>query len=372
MKIDHIHFFVEDARHDRDWFIQHMGWQQVGSAILSDRHVEILSYRHTYFVFSSPRDRHSPIGEYLRTHAPGVVDIAFAVTDLDRVMRHLGQIPPWVQDASSFVHAGQVHDDRLLSYAAIAPMMQQFSMNQEQPKPNLPTWTCIQGAGGVRHTILEKRWEQLSAYPVGVIDHLVLNVPKDELLAAVEFYRCLLDLQPQQSFAIQTRRSGLHSQVLYSAEGHFYFNINEPTSPNSQIQQFLDINQGAGIQHIALQSAPIVKTVAGLRDRGLPLLTVPLTYYHQLSDRLENCQGVSGQIPVEWQQIMEQKILVDWQPARPESLLLQIFSRPIFPKSLFFFEFIERRQAAQGFGEGNFLALYQAIESDLEQSQLKT
>ncbi|ESA32373.1 4-hydroxyphenylpyruvate dioxygenase [Leptolyngbya sp. Heron Island J] len=346
MKIDHIHFFVEDATCQRDWLVQHLGWTWVKQINCSDRTVEVLRYRDTVFVVSSPLTANSPVAEYLRQHPPGVADVAIEVPNLAATLHHL-DTPPKPQKT-------------------ISPLLSKLVSASQQQEPS--AWARIKGWGGLQHTLIERQPLAKSA-PTSVcpcvskgIDHIVLNVPTGELEAAVKFYQCLFKLEKQQSFNIQTIQSGLRSQVLFAPASQLYFNINEPTSASSQIQTFLDANRGAGIQHIALQSEPIVPTVRTLRQRGLPLLSVPLAYYDQLQQRLQ----LGAIAPVqhqEWQQIVEQQILIDWQPKQPESLLLQIFSHPIFQGNHFFFEFIERRQAVQGFGEGNFLALYKAIEA---------
>ena len=345
MKIDHIHFFVEDAARQRDWFMQYMGWTWVKQAILPDRTMEILRYRDTLFVLSSPRTSSSVVADYLHNHPAGVADVAISVDTLAATLDHL-ETPAQAQTTSS-------------------PVLSQLAGLRPSLGPSLSAWATIDGWGSLRHTLIErqrdKRSLQKSENKLTSIDHIVLNVPTGELQAAVKFYQHLFKLEKQQSFNIQTQQSGLRSQVLFSPSGQLYFNINEPTSANSQIQTFLDANRGAGIQHIALHSDPIVPTVRALRQQGLSLLSVPLTYYEQLQQRLQLQPAASIEYQ-EWQQIIEQQILLDWQPKQPKSLLLQIFSQPIFKENHFFFEFIERRQSVQGFGEGNFLALYKAIE----------
>lgn len=343
MKIDHIHFFVEDAVHQRDWFVQYLGWTPLKQATLPDRYLEILRYRDTFFVLSSPRTADGPVAEYLRTYAQGVADVAVEVSDLAATLSHLDTKPQ----------------------TALSPLLSQLVGLSQNATPS--AWASIVGWGGLRHTLIERPASKKSFQPSNTaaakgIDHIVLNVSAGELESAVEFYQRIFNLQKQQSFNIQTSQSGLCSQVLFAPVSQLYFNINEPTSASSQIQTFLDANHGAGIQHIALHSDPIVPTVTTLRQRGLSLLSVPLTYYKQLKQRLYQCLAAPVQ-PAEWQQIVAQQILLDWQPKQPESLLLQIFSRPIFQDNHFFFEFIERRRAVKGFGEGNFLALYKAIEA---------
>ncbi|MEA5465863.1 4-hydroxyphenylpyruvate dioxygenase family protein [Leptothoe sp. PORK10 BA2] len=368
MKIDHIHFFVEDAASQRDWFVQSLGWTWLKQATLPDRNLEILGHRDTLFLLSSPRRSDSPVAQYLRHHGPGVADVAVEVNDLAAVLRRLkmSDLQNSVQDISSPEDTRYPGPQTPNSAAPLCPILTQLIDLPPHRPPS--AWASIIGWGSLRHTLIQRlptqeQPAQKSLPPVSQgIDHIVLNVPTGELQAAASFYQQLFELQKQQQFNIQTDQSGLRSQVLFSPASQLYFNINEPTSVKSQIQAFLDANRGAGIQHIALHSQPLVPTITTLRQRGVPLLSVPITYYEQLQRRLRS-QPAPPVPPQEWQQIVEQQILIDWQPQQPQSLLLQIFSQPIFPDHHFFFEFIERRQAVQGFGEGNFLALYQAIEA---------
>ncbi|MEL7506589.1 MAG: VOC family protein [Cyanobacteria bacterium J06554_1] len=330
MKIDHIHFFVEDAAHQRNWFVTRLGWTFVKQATLLDRHLEVLRYRDTLFVLSSPRSSTSPVAQYLRTHGPGVADVAIEVENLAVILRRLEHHPNLKPQA-----LGCRQNQPKPTTAAV--LSQLASPNNNLGNAGNPplTWTTIAGWGGLCHTLIERRPLAASSPGGSGLDHIVLNVPMGELQAAVTFYQTLFELQKQQSFNIQTEQSGLGSQVLFDPASQLYFNINQPTSANSQIQTFLDANRGAGIQHIALHSEPIVPTVTALRRRGVPLLSVPLTYYNQLQRRLQ-ADRVDSVSPQEWQQIVKQQILIDWQPQKTRALLLQIFSQPIFQAPTFF------------------------------------
>ena len=224
----------------------------------------------------------------------------------------------------------------------------------------------IAGWGGLNHTLMTRNQEKIAEVEnslyraITAIDHLVLNVGVGELETAVNWYQKIFDFQPQQSFQIKTDRSGLHSQVMISPHGNIQLPINEPASPSSQIQEFLDVNRGAGIQHIALMIPDLVNAISRFRGAGLSFLSVPQNYYFQLQQRHKFSLSTE-----ELQAISDQEILVDWHEDAPlGELLLQIFSQPIFSEPTFFFEFIERRSLARGFGEGNFLALFQAIERE--------
>jgi 4-hydroxyphenylpyruvate dioxygenase len=343
LQIDHVHFYVENAQRWRDWFVYCLGFQVVNQGIfpsLSHHQkslhtcTEIVKSGSVYFLLSSPILPTSPVAEFLRQHPPGVADVAFAVDDVE-VLTAMA-----ISNGATILQP--VQDAGFCQYAKIA------------------AW------GGLHHTLITREKakigdrENLSHHDITAIDHLVLNVGVGELETAVNWYQKIFNFQTQQSFNIKTDRSGLHSQVMISPDGHVQIPINEPASPSSQIQEFLEVNRGAGIQHIALLIPNLVDAIARFRAAGLSFLSVPQNYYSQLQQRYKFSLS-----PQELQAIAHQEILVDWhEDAPPEQLLLQIFGQPIFPEPTFFFEFIERRSLAQGFGEGNFRTLFQAIERE--------
>ncbi|MEH2205922.1 MAG: 4-hydroxyphenylpyruvate dioxygenase [Nostoc sp.] len=353
MKIDHVHFYVEDAKVWRDWFVRHLGFQAVTDRSSSFHTcTEVVKNGSVCFFLSSPLLPTSPVAEFLRQYPPGVADVAFAVEDVEGAIalaqKHGATILQPIQErqeGTEFIKCGKIAAWGGLTHTlierslAICPSSFVTNTNDKEQITNDNTFTAI--------------------------DHIVLNVAVGELDRAVAWYEKILDFQPQQAFKIKTNRSALHSQVMVSRNGSVQLPINEPASKNSQIQEFLDVNRGPGIQHIALRTTNLVNAIAKFRASGLSLLSVPQTYYSQLKQR----PGITLS-PLELEAIAQQEILVDWQEdtlvegGNTAPLLLQIFTQPIFEQPTFFFEFIERRFQAQGFGEGNFRALFEAIESE--------
>ncbi|MEH2415833.1 4-hydroxyphenylpyruvate dioxygenase [Nostoc sp.] len=350
MKIDHVHFYVEDAKVWRDWFVHHLGFQAVADRITSFHTcTEVVESGTVCFFVSSPLLPTSPVAEFLRQYPPGVADVAFAVEDVEGA-----------------IALAQMHGATILQ-----PIQERQVGTAFLKCGKIAAW------GGLTHTLIQKslvfdkglmtndNGQMTKDNIFTAIDHIVLNVAVGELESAVAWYKNILDFQPQQAFKIKTDRSGLHSQVMVSRNGSVQLPINEPASSNSQIQEFLNVNRGPGIQHIALRTTNLVSAIAKFRASGLSLLSVPQSYYSQLKQR----PGLTLS-HLELEAIAQQEILVDWQEYTPleggnlAPLLLQIFTQPIFEQPTFFFEFIERRFQAQGFGEGNFRALFEAIESE--------
>lgn len=345
MRIDHVHFYVEDAEASRDWFVQHLGFEPVARGVKNSHTcTEVVRNGGVYFVLSSPLTRQSCVANFLAQHPPGVADIAFCVDNIEALMRraiaHGAKVLQPIQHyngGKQFIQYGKIAAWENLNHTLIERRYAIPTKSDNQSEPQTPQ----------------------SGFTFSGIDHVVLNVAAGDLERAVDWYKRTLGFQTKQAFKIQTERSSLHSQVLMSADRQVQLPINQPASANSQIQEFLDVNRGSGIQHIALRTNNIVPTVAQLRAWGLAFLPVPPSYYSQLQQR----PGLPLSA-IELAEIAQQEILVDWQDSDPRALLLQIFTQPIFGEPTFFFELIERRLQAPGFGEGNFRALFEAIERE--------
>jgi 4-hydroxyphenylpyruvate dioxygenase len=183
------------------------------------------------------------------------------------------------------------------------------------------------------------------------IDHLTNNVGMGEMATWVKFYKDVFDFKVTRHFDITTGRTGLISDVVQSADGKIIVPINEATEVTSQVQEFVDRMKGPGVQHLALNVTELPVTLTALRKEGFKFLTVPHSYYEVVPTRVP---GVTEDLS----EMENLGILIDGED---EGYLLQIFSEEIVGP--FFFEFIQRK-GNKGFGEGNFKALFEAIERD--------
>jgi 4-hydroxyphenylpyruvate dioxygenase len=335
MEIDCIHFCVVDANQTLELLVAKMGLQNLDRRVNEHTIEYLVGNAHLLFSIASPLNLASPVADYLNLHPSGVKDVSFRVDNLDKIRCKISRLGIEIIDRSS--------------------------------KDDQRDWLKIQGWGATEHTIIQASSRSYSEHipelneTILGIDHIVLNVAAGELEPAVTWYRELFDFEVQQTFDIQTQKSGLASKALVSFCGKIRFNINEPSSTNSQIQEFLDLNRGAGIQHIALQTHDILTSIDLMRQQAVNFLPIPQTYYTNLQSRARSEQHLLL-IDREWQQLERLQILMDWSTATPEEILLQIFTQPIFESPTFFFEIIERRNRAKGFGQGNFQALFEAIE----------
>jgi 4-hydroxyphenylpyruvate dioxygenase len=185
-----------------------------------------------------------------------------------------------------------------------------------------------------------------------VIDHLTNNVPKGEMQKWCDFYRQIFNFHEVRKFDIKGEATGLTSKVMRSPCQKITIPINEPTEGKSQIQEYLDEYHGSGIQHLALTTGDILSSVRQLSGAGVQFLEAPPhTYYEAIPARVPN-------VKEDLKQVEEAHVLVDGDK---EGYLLQIFTKNLIGP--IFFELISRRNHT-GFGEGNFQALFDAIERD--------
>ncbi len=186
------------------------------------------------------------------------------------------------------------------------------------------------------------------------VDHLTHNVHKGRMNEWAGFYERLFNFQEIRFFDIKGKATGLKSRAMTSPCGKIRIPINEPSDDKSQIQEYLEAYRGEGIQHIALASSDIYATVETLTKNGIQFMDVPDTYYAAIDERIPG----HGE---DLERLQKNKILIDGAPDKGQGLLLQIFTNTVIGP--IFFEIIQRK-GNEGFGEGNFQALFEAIERD--------
>jgi 4-hydroxyphenylpyruvate dioxygenase len=186
------------------------------------------------------------------------------------------------------------------------------------------------------------------------VDHLTHNVHRGRMSVWAEFYEKLFNFREIRYFDIEGKVTGLFSKAMTSPCGKIRIPLNESQDDKSQIEEFLREYKGEGIQHIALGTTDIYSSVDILRGRGIPFQDTPDTYYEMLPDRI---QGHGEDL----KRLEERRILMDGAPTEGQGLLLQIFTQNVIGP--IFFEIIQRK-GNEGFGEGNFKALFESIELD--------
>ncbi|MBL7944660.1 MAG: 4-hydroxyphenylpyruvate dioxygenase, partial [Flavobacteriales bacterium] len=190
--------------------------------------------------------------------------------------------------------------------------------------------------------------------------HMVGNVGWGEMNQWVDFYARVMGFAQLVSFDdkdISTEYTALMSKVMSNGNGRIKFPINEPAEgkKKSQIEEYIEFYNGAGVQHIAVATNNIIETVGALKDRGVEFLYVPPSYYDTVLDRV-------GEIDEDLAVLKQHGVLVDRDD---EGYLLQLFTKPVLDRPTMFFEIIQRK-GAKSFGKGNFKALFEAIEREQE------
>ncbi|NOT09223.1 MAG: 4-hydroxyphenylpyruvate dioxygenase [Gemmatimonadales bacterium] len=346
---DYIEFFVGNAKQSALYYRAAWGFELQGyrgpETGVRDRASYLLVQGKIRFILTSPLGPEGPIAEHVQRHGDGVRDLAFWVDDARDAFAKA------VERGAKPVHAPEVRRDDHGEVIVAA----------------------IQTYGDTIHSIVERRnyrglflpgfMPASSPYaPASTgllhVDHCVGNVELGRMNEWVGFYERVLGFYNLLSFDdkdISTEYSALMSKVMSNGNGRIKFPINEPAAgkKKSQIDEYLDFYRGPGVQHVALATNDIVKTVTDLKSRGVEFLTVPTSYYDNLLDRV-------GTIDEDVGPLSKLGILVDRDD---EGYLLQIFTRPVEDRPTLFYEIIQRK-GAKSFGKGNFKALFEAIERD--------
>jgi len=350
---DYLEFYVGNAKQSAYYFSHAWGFTPIAYAGLEtgvrDRSSYVLEQGNVRLVVTSPLGPAGEMPEHIKLHGDGVKSIALRVDDAERAYRETtsrGARGVW-EPATRKDDYGMVKTSAIAIYGdTVLP----FIERQDYKGVFMPGYQALD-------TSVPRR-----ARPAGLaaIDHVVGNVELGKMNEWVAFYERVLGFTQLVHFddrAISTEYSALMSKVMQNGSGRIKFPINEPAQGRrkSQIEEYLDFYRGPGVQHIALNTSDIVSTVRGLQERGVDFLRTPTSYYDTVLDRV-------GSIAENVKDLAELGILVDHDD---EGYLLQIFSKPIVNRPTVFFEVIERK-GARGFGEGNFKALFEALEHEQE------
>ena len=346
---DYIEFYVGNAKQAAHYYQGAFGFQLVAyrgpETGTRDRASYLMTQGKIRLVLTSPMGPEGAIAEHIRKHGDGVRDLAL-----------------WVDDARD----------------AYAKAVERGAKSVQEPtvmkdKDGEIVIAAIAIYGDTIHSLVERRnyrglfmpgfqprTPHYQAAETGLmyVDHCVGNVELGQMNVWVGFYEKVMGFRNLISFDdedISTEYSSLMSKVMSNGNERIKFPINEPASgkKKSQIEEYLDFYRGPGVQHIALATNDILKTVTTLRDRGVEFLSVPTSYYEEL-------QGRVGKIDENVDALAKLGILVDRDP---DGYLLQIFSKPVEDRPTLFYEVIQRK-GAKSFGKGNFKALFEAIERE--------
>ena len=349
---DYLELYVSNSKQAAHFYKTAFGFQSLAYAGLEtglkDRESYVVVQDKIRLVLTSPLKSGTIIGKHIDDHGDGVKVVAL-----------------WVDDATYAYNTAMEKGAK--SY---------MEPKTEEDAQGTVVRSGIYTYGETVHIFVERKdyngtflpgyrkWETPDYNPSSTglkfVDHMVGNVGWNRMNKWVDFYANVLGFTQILSFDdkdISTDFTALMSKVMSNGNGRIKFPINEPAEgkKKSQVEEYLDFYEGEGIQHIAVATDDIIKTVRELKSRGIEFLKVPDTYYDVVLDRV-------GKIDEDLAPLRELGILVDRDD---EGYLLQIFTRPVEPRPTMFFEIIQRK-GAQSFGKGNFKALFEAIEREQE------
>jgi 4-hydroxyphenylpyruvate dioxygenase len=348
--IDHVELYVGNAAQAAFYFVHAFGFTETAYAGLEtarrDRVSHVLEQGRVRLVLTGTLMGGDDIAAHHALHGDGVHKIALSVPDAEAAYEHAvghgarGIVTPhWAED-----EGGRV---QLSSVATYGETQHLFVQRDGYEGAFLP--------GFARRAEAPRNPDDLRLM---AIDHIVGNVELGHMEEWVRYYERVFGMTEMIHFsdeAISTEYSALMSKVVTDGSGRLKFPINEPAAGKrkSQIEEYIEYYRGAGAQHIALATRDIVGCVGDLRARGVEFLAIPEEYYDEVPDRI-------GEIEEDLADLRRLGILVDRDD---EGYLLQIFTKPLGDRPTVFFEIIERH-GSRGFGEGNFKALFQAIERE--------
>ena len=351
---DYVEMYVGNAKQAAHFYKSAFGFQSHAYKGLETGSKDTVSYvlkqDKIRLVLTSPLNSKNPINEHIVKHGDGVKVIALWVEDAKKSWEETTQ-----RGAKSFMEPvveedqhGKVVRSGIYTYGDTVHL---FVERKDYKGSFLPGY---------------RKWEstyQPESVGLKFIDHMVGNVGWNEMNTWVKWYEEVMGFVNFLSFddkQIHTDYSALMSKVMSNGNGRIKFPINEPAEgkKKSQIEEYLDFYEGSGVQHIAVATDDIVKTVSHLRSRGVEFLsTPPETYYSAIPGRLEE---FSHELQEDLKTLQSLGIMVD---ADEEGYLLQIFTKPVQDRPTLFFEIIQR-MGARGFGAGNFKALFESIERE--------
>ena len=348
---DHVELYVGNAKQAAYYYMSAWGFQPVAYAGLEtglkDRVSYVIQQDKIRLVLTSPLKSGGEINKHIDAHGDGVKAIGLWVDDAAKSYAETTQRgaesyfePKVLKDKSGEVVLSGIH-----TYGETVHIFVERSNYNGVFMPGYRKWDPFY---------------QPTDVGLKYIDHMVGNVGWNEMNKWCKFYAEVMGFAQLVSFDdkdISTEYTALMSKVMSNGNGRIKFPINEPADgrKKSQIEEYIEFYNGAGVQHMALATDNIIETVTSLRNRGVEFLTVPVSYYEDVLDRV-------GEIDEDLAPLRDLGILIDRDD---EGYLLQIFTKPILDRPTMFIEIIQRK-GAKSFGKGNFKALFEAIEREQE------
>ncbi len=346
---DYVEFYVGNAKQAAHYYKAAFGFQSLAysgpETAQKDRASYVVRQNKLTLMLTTPLRSGDAIADHVAKHGDGVKVLALRVEDATSAWNETTK-----RGGKSYLEPTTLQDDDgevvMSGIHTYGDTVHLFVERKNYSGPFMPGF---------------RKWETTYNPPdTGLlyVDHCVGNVGWNQMNPRVKFYEDVMGFRNILSFDdkdISTEYSALMSKVMSNGNGFVKFPINEPAEgkKKSQVEEYLDFYNGEGVQHCALATGDIVKTVTDLQNRGVEFLKIPASYYETVLDRV-------GKIDEDLEPLQRLGILIDRDE---EGYLLQIFSKPVEDRPTLFFEIIQRK-GAKSFGKGNFKALFEALEKE--------
>ena len=354
---DYVEFYVGNAKQSAHFYKTAFGFQSYAYKGLETGSRDSVSYvlkqDKITLVLTTPLNSKSPINDHIVKHGDGVKVIALWVEDARSAFEETTKrgAKPYMEPTVEKDENGEVVRSGIYTYGETVHMLVERKNYNGTFLPGFREWKS-----------------DYNPTPTGLkyIDHMVGNVGWNQMNVWVKWYEDVMGFVNFLSFddkQIHTEYSALMSKVMSNGNGRIKFPINEPAegAKRSQIEEYLDFYEDAGVQHLALTTDDIIKTVSQLKERGVEFLPPPpQAYYDAIPERLGDHMKMMKE---DINELRKLSIMID---ADEEGYLLQIFTKPLEDRPTLFFEIIQR-MGAKGFGAGNFKALFESIEREQAQ-----
>ena len=346
---DYVEFYVGNAKQAAHFYKTALGFQSLAYAGpetgTKDRASYVIRQNKLTFVLTTPLRSGNPIADHIYKHGDGVKVIALNVEDATSAWNETTKRggKSYLEPVTLKDDDGEVVMSGIHTYGDTVHLFIERSGYSGLFMPGFRKWESVY---------------QPSETGLLYVDHCVGNVGWNQMNPRVKFYEEVMGFRNILSFDdkdISTEYSALMSKVMSNGNGFIKFPINEPAEgkKKSQVEEYLDFYNGEGVQHVAIATNDIIKTVTELRRRGIEFLNIPASYYATVLDRV-------GHIDEDLGPLQDLGVLIDRDD---EGYLLQIFSKPVEDRPTLFFEIIQRK-GAKSFGKGNFKALFEALEKE--------
>lgn len=346
---DYVEFYVGNAKQAAHYYQTAFGFQPLAYAGLetglTDRASYVLQQGKIRFIFTTALVPGSDIGEHVKEHGDGVKVVALWVDDARKSFEETTKrgAKPYLEPTVRKDENGEVVLSGIHIYGETVHVFVERLNYKGVFLPGYIKWEPDYRPGDVG---------------LQYVDHMVGNVDWGQMDIWTGFYADVMGFRQLISFDdkdISTEYTALMSKVMSNGNGYIKFPINEPAKglKKSQIEEYIDYYRGSGVQHVAMATENIIKTVGELKSRGVEFLSVPESYYETVSQRV-------GIIDEDLKVLKSLGVLIDRDD---EGYLLQLFTKPVEDRPTVFYEIIQRK-GAKSFGKGNFKALFESIERE--------